>query len=65
MCADTVEELHEFAAKMGLKRAWFQNHKWPHYDLHPARRVVAVRLGAIEVDRKQFIEIYKRIKERR
>lgn len=47
-----VEALHEFAARIGMKRAWFQGppkHK-PHYDLVPTRRKLAVRLGAVELD---------------
>lgn len=49
LVADTVEELHGFAAKLGLRRGWFQPSSWPHYDLTPARREKAVALGAIPV----------------
>lgn len=50
MYADTVDELHTFADRVGLMRAWFQNHRLlPHYDLTAAWRAKAVRLGAIEV----------------
>lgn len=48
LVADTVEELHTFAAKLGLRRGWFQPRSWPHYDLTPARRGRAVALGAVE-----------------
>ncbi len=51
MFADSVEELHEFAAKIGMKKAWFQNRKLPHYDLTAKRRKLALSLGAQEVDR--------------
>jgi predicted kinase len=40
------EELHAFAARLGLKRAWFQR---DHYDLPPHGRAAAVALGAEEV----------------
>jgi hypothetical protein len=40
------EELHEFAARLGLRRAWFQR---DHYDLPPHGRAAAVALGAEEV----------------
>lgn len=34
LMADTIEELHEFAECLGLKREWFQDHpKHPHYDV--------------------------------
>ena len=40
------EELHAFAARLGLRRAWFQG---DHYDLPPHGRAAAVALGAEEV----------------
>lgn len=47
LTADTLDELHAFAAKLGLKRSWFQNHPLaPHYDLSPAKRELALKLGA-------------------
>jgi len=48
---DSPEEtLHLFAAKLGLKRSWFQDDpRLPHYDLSPRKRKRAVELGAIEV----------------
>lgn len=54
MMADTDEELHRFARKLGLKRQWHQpgppRHSVSHYDLNSSRRVAAVKAGAIEVD---------------
>lgn len=47
-----MEELHQFAKHIGLKRSWFQIHRNPrfcHYDLTPSKRILAVRLGAIEI----------------
>ncbi len=53
-----VEELHAFALKIGMKRAWFQAHRvMDHYDLTPARRAAALRAGAVYVPaRAQIIE---------
>lgn len=52
--ADTDEELHEFAAKLGLKRSWFQEKKdcpWHnHYDLTANKRRQAIELGAVDED---------------
>jgi hypothetical protein len=49
MTADTLEELHVMADRIGLARAWFQDHpKCQHYDLTPGRRRRAVELGAVE-----------------
>lgn len=51
---DSTQELHEFAARIGLKRAWFQAHPWvPHYDLTPSKRKLAVLHGATEVESAQ------------
>lgn len=49
MVADTLEELHAMAQKIGLRLAWFQpRRRLPHYDLTPGRRVEALRCGALE-----------------
>lgn len=60
MFTDAVEldELHAMAARMGLRRAWFQEHRLaPHYDLTPSRRADAVAFGAVELDRQQSVEV--------
>lgn len=50
--ADTDEELHEFAARLGLKREWAQiRPKRPesnHYDCTRSKREMALRLGAVD-----------------
>lgn len=51
---ESLDALHAFAAKLGMRRSWFQDHLYaPHYDLVPSRRTLAVRLGAVEVDAVQ------------
>ena len=55
LIADSLEELHAWAARLGMKRAWFQPASSPHYDLTASRRESAVRLGAIELDRAGFV----------
>ena len=52
------EELHEFAARIGLHRAWAQLRPMAsaaHYDLMPWRRALAVKLGAVEVSRRELV----------
>lgn len=45
-----IEELHAFAARIGMRRAWFQPHPLaPHYDLTPRRRADALAKGAVDV----------------
>lgn len=63
LVANTVAELHQFAAKgLGLKRSWFQNKTVPHYDLTVNKRKLAVKLGAIEIDKKSLAQ---KIREQR
>jgi uncharacterized protein DUF4031 len=53
--ADTPEELHAFAERLGLQRAWFQSTPGrpenDHYDLGRRGRERALELGAIAEDR--------------
>ena len=57
LMADTEDELHEFAARIGLRRSWFQRHPrlW-HYDLTASRRTRAVALGALELDIRESVK---------
>lgn len=55
MYADTADELHKLAKKIGLKREWCSDKTQPgslllHYDLNKGRRAAAIKHGAIEVD---------------
>ncbi len=50
-----LEELHAFAATIGMRREWFQSGRWPHYDLTKGRRLVAVRAGAVEITSREYI----------
>jgi hypothetical protein len=50
---DDQSELHTFAARLGLKREWFQNAQWEathpwrcHYDVTDTVRARALDLGA-------------------
>ena len=49
MTADTTEELHNMAQRIGLKKEWLQPKSRPHYDISKSKRELAVGLGAIEV----------------
>jgi hypothetical protein len=54
--ADTPEELHAFAERMGLRPEWFQSRPGrpenDHYDLTEAGRALALTLGAVAEDRR-------------
>jgi hypothetical protein len=58
-CDGDLEELHAFAAKIGMRRSWFQGHnpRYPHYDLTPNKRSLAMRKGAVEVSAEEMIQI--------
>jgi len=63
MIADTLDKLHAMAARIGLRRAWFQDARsGPHYDLTPTRRSAAVAAGAAELDRRAFVEVLRRVR---
>ena len=50
--ADTFDELHHFAAQLGLRREWFQG---DHYDITSRRRGEALRLGAVSVTSRELV----------
>jgi hypothetical protein len=54
--ADTAEELHAFAGRLGMRREWFQSKPGrpenDHYDVTQAGREQALKLGAIGEDRR-------------
>ncbi len=57
----SIDELHEFAARLGVSPHRFQNHpRHPHYDLTPGSRALALSLGAIAVNTTQLRKIVER-----
>ncbi len=65
LIADTPEELHEMADKIGVQRRWFQKPPeasfW-HYDICKTKRILAVACGALECDRSEFVSAIERIR---
>lgn len=63
----SVEELHEFAQSIGLRRNWFQDHLLhPHYDLTTQRMAnKAVLCGATRVDPKELVRKCSKLYELR
>lgn len=56
MLADTDEELHAMAAKIGVARRWWQSPEktsGSHYDIALSMRAKAVALGAVEITWRQ------------
>jgi len=66
MLADTEAELHAMADAIGVQRRWFQDRgSTPHYDICTSKRVLAVKLGAVELDRRQLADLIKRLRAAR
>ena len=51
----SIEELHEFAAELGLRREWFQLKSIPHYDLTGRVYELAIERGAILVSSREIV----------
>ena len=63
LVADTLYELHEFAAQLGLRRAWFQElASYPHYDVTYAVRARALGMGARRADRVQLMACCRKLR---
>jgi hypothetical protein len=60
-----LEELHQFAELIGLKRRWFQDHKrHPHYDtLSGSVKKRAAEAGAKRVTSKEIVQIMRAVWE--
>jgi hypothetical protein len=51
MIADTEDELHAMADRIGVARRWYQG---DHYDICQSKRQLAIQLGAIALNRMQL-----------
>lgn len=51
----SLDELHEFAAVLGLRREWFQARSIPHYDLTGSVYLLALERGAVLVSSRELI----------
>lgn len=67
MWADSMDELLEFAVRLGVDRAWFHGRRnrgmarLPHFDLNAAVRTQAVSLGAIELTRREAVASWREL----
>jgi hypothetical protein len=52
LVADSLDELHAFARRLGLQRNWFhRTASYPHYDVTSTVRERALAIGALEGNR--------------
>ena len=62
LMADTLDELHAFAARLGMPRRAFQNKtSGAHYDITASLREQAVAMGAIPISRHVDREQVRRV----
>jgi len=60
MMADTIDELHAMADKIGVARKWFQDHKpYQHYDICLSKKKLAIENGAIEISAREMVTKFK------
>lgn len=52
---NSLEELHQFAADLGLRREWFQMKSIPHYDLTGEVYQLAIERGATLVSSREIV----------
>lgn len=63
LVADSLNELHDFAQQLGLRRSWFQERSiYPHYDVTVSVREKALTLGALMGDRGTIVTCAKQLK---
>ncbi len=66
MVADTSDELHAMAEQIGVARRHYQaDASTPHYDICKSKRALAVKHGAVEPDRNQFVAVIRRLRATR
>lgn len=63
LVADSLDELHAFAGRLGLRRSWFQEAaSYPHYDVTTEVRERALRIGAVESGKMQMLIAARKLK---
>jgi hypothetical protein len=68
LLADDIDELHRFAARLGVHRASYQGPprtSAPHYDLTAFERRRAMALGARACSREEIVAVVRLVRVRR
>lgn len=64
MIADTPEELRAMAWRIGVAVRWFQaESSTPHFDICKAKRALAIAAGAVELERRAYVDAMRRIRQ--
>ncbi|HWX71203.1 MAG TPA: DUF4031 domain-containing protein [Xanthobacteraceae bacterium] len=67
LLADDLDDLHRFAASLGIKRTSFQaapKSSVPHYDLTAYERKQAIARGAVPCTRTEIVIIARRLRSK-
>lgn len=65
LMADDTDELHRFAALLGVHRLVYQGPprtSAPHYDITAFERAKAVRFGAVQCSREEIVAVFRRVR---
>jgi hypothetical protein len=65
LLADEIDELHRFAARLGIRRSSYQGPPKttvPHYDLTAYERRRAIVLGACPCSREEIVVVLRRVR---
>ncbi|MBN8938578.1 MAG: DUF4031 domain-containing protein [Rhizobiales bacterium] len=68
LLADDIDELHRFAASIGIHRLCYQGPPKtgaPHYDLTGFERRKAIAAGARICSREEIVAVFRRVRIRR
>lgn len=66
LIADSLEELHAFAAAIGIKRIWFENRRGkqhPHYDIPMSMKQTVLSAGVKRVSSREIVELLRSMPE--
>jgi len=54
----TIENLHIMAKRLNIKKCWFHNGKFPHYDI-PKRRIDEITKSCTLISAEEIVKIIK------
>ena len=62
MTADSLEELHAFAAQIDIKPCWFhRGARHPHYDITEPQRLQVIESGGQAVSQRELLRVALRL----
>lgn len=60
LCADSPQELHQFAAAIGVRPCWFhRGARFAHYDITAEQRQEALAAGAVALESRELVRLLR------